>query len=348
MAARSKKKQSGSGVLPWIALLLLAVVVATFVYAHVHVVSQHTTAHHPHMPPPRQRQLEEPVPPPTPSQTKRKKTINDVTNELDPMDRLLEQSRMRAERGDVCADDVFIVHWTHVPKAGGTAFAGMAKKISCARNPAIASSNPCCVRDVCVAEGSCHSTASTCPLVQGIGKHTSNMGRLALVPCCGREWYLSTVISFLCRRGVGSGLQRGVSTRWRRGDAATRRWRRGEASLARAQYASVEYGTARTPSTRREGGVDDYRPRRRYAIRPAPTDEELAKFGLAYDPHRPYHPVSNGAAIKCLLDGVAETVVHRETERGATRRWRGCGRTKSSVASMASREANGVGERDTH
>ena len=60
----------------------------------------------------------------------------------------------------------------------------------------------------------CHSTASTCPLVQGIGKHTSNMGRLALVPCCGREWYLSTVISFL-----------------------------------------------------------------RYAIRPAPTDAELAKFG---------------------------------------------------------------------
>jgi len=134
---------------------------------------------------------------PAPSQTKRKKTINDITNELDPMDRLLEQARMRAEKGDVCADDVFIVHWTHVPKAGGTAFAGMAKKISCARNPAIASSNPCCVRDVCVAEGSCHSTASTCPLVQGIGKHTSNMGRLALVPCCGREWYLSTVISFL-------------------------------------------------------------------------------------------------------------------------------------------------------
>ena len=232
MAARSKKKQNGSGVLPWIALLLLAVVVATFVYAHVHVVSQHGTAVHPHMPPPRARQLEEPVVPtmiatPAPSPTKRRKTINDVAHELDPMDRLLEQSRMRVEAGkDVCADDVFIVHWTHVPKAGGTAFAGMAKKISCARNPSIASSNPCCVRAVCVAEGSCHSTASTCPLVQGIGKHTSNMGRLALVPCCGREWYLSTVISFL-----------------------------------------------------------------RYAIRPAPTNEELARFGLAYDPRRPYHPV---------------------------------------------------------
>ena len=33
--------------------------------------------------------------------------------------------------------------------------------------------------------------------MQGIGKHTSNMGRLDLVPCCGREWYLSTVTSFL-------------------------------------------------------------------------------------------------------------------------------------------------------
>ena len=54
-----------------------------------------------------------------------------------------------------------------------------------------------------------------------------------------------------------------------------------------------------------EGGVDGRRPRRRYAIRPAPTDEELAKFGLAYDPRRPYHPVSNGAEIKCRLDGDA-------------------------------------------
>ena len=58
MAARSRKKQNG--VLPWIALLLLAVVVATFVYAHVHVVSQHGTAVHPHMPPPRARQLRRP------------------------------------------------------------------------------------------------------------------------------------------------------------------------------------------------------------------------------------------------------------------------------------------------
>ena len=133
---------------------------------------------------------------PAPSQTKRRKTINDVAHELDPMDRLLEQSRMRAEEA-MFVPTTFHRALDARAESGGTAFAGMAKKISCARNPAIASSNPCCVRDVCVAEGSCHSTASTCPLVQGIGKHTSNMGRLALVPCCGREWYLSTVISFL-------------------------------------------------------------------------------------------------------------------------------------------------------
>lgn len=126
---------------------------------------------------------------------------------------LVVQRRSAGE--DPCHNNVFIVHWTHVPKAGGTAFASLAKRTACAKNPELAASNPCCVRDVCVAEGSCHSTASTCPFVQGIGKHTSNMGRLDVVPCCGREWYLSTVTSFL-----------------------------------------------------------------RYALRPAPTDKEIAKFGL--------------------------------------------------------------------
>jgi len=237
MAAARRKKRQSAGILPWIALLLLAVVVATFLYAHIHVATQHDHL----MPPPRaRRELEQPglaatleersttLPITTaPPALEKRRTINGAVHDLPPMDKLLEQSRMRFEAGkDVCSDDVFIVHWTHVPKAGGTAFAGMAKKISCARNPAIASSNPCCVRDVCVAEGSCHSTASTCPLVQGIGKHTSNMGRMALVPCCGREWYLSTVVSFL-----------------------------------------------------------------RYAMRPAPTEKDLAKFGLAYHPTKPFHPV---------------------------------------------------------
>lgn len=116
-----------------------------------------------------------------------------------------------------CENEVFVVHWTHVPKAGGTAFASLAKKVACKKNPWLAAINPCCIRDVCVAEGSCFSTASTCPFVQGIGKHTSNMDRLAAAPCCGRDWYVTTVVSFL-----------------------------------------------------------------RYALRPVPTREELATFGLAY------------------------------------------------------------------
>jgi len=95
------------------------------------------------------------------------------------------------------SSDLFVVHWTHVPKAGGTAFVSLAKKVACARNPGLAASSPCCVKNVCVAEGSCYATASTCPLVQGIGRHTSNMARLATAPCCSREWSLSTLPSFL-------------------------------------------------------------------------------------------------------------------------------------------------------
>ncbi|KAJ1454547.1 hypothetical protein M885DRAFT_521831 [Pelagophyceae sp. CCMP2097] len=96
-----------------------------------------------------------------------------------------------------CGEELFVVHWTHVPKAGGTAFASLTKKVACVKNPQIASSNPCCVPDVCVSEGSCFATASTCPLVQGIGKHTSNMDRLPMVPCCGTDWYRATVSAFM-------------------------------------------------------------------------------------------------------------------------------------------------------
>ena len=142
---------------------------------------------------------------PAPSQTKRKKTINDVAHELDPMDRLLEQSRMRAEGGKRRLRRRRL-HRALDARAQGRrhGVCGHGEEDFLRKEPAIASSNPCCVRDVCVAEGSCHSTASTCPLVQGIGKHTSNMGRLALVPCCGREWYLSTVISFAVRDTTGA------------------------------------------------------------------------------------------------------------------------------------------------
>ena len=37
----------------------------------------------------------------------------------------------------------------HVPKAGGTALAGLARRIACAKNPQIAHLNPCCIQDFC-------------------------------------------------------------------------------------------------------------------------------------------------------------------------------------------------------
>ena len=93
-------------------------------------------------------------------------------------------------------DDMFVVHWSHVPKAGGTAMARLAKRIACEKNPALRDVNPCC-RNVCVSEISCFATASTCPLVQGIGRHTSSMGHLVQMPCCGTEWFDRTRTSFL-------------------------------------------------------------------------------------------------------------------------------------------------------
>jgi hypothetical protein len=49
-------------------------------------------------------------------------------------------------REDQCDDALFVAHWTHVPKAGGTALAGLARRIACAKNPQIAHLNPCCVQ----------------------------------------------------------------------------------------------------------------------------------------------------------------------------------------------------------
>ena len=79
--------------------------------------------------------------------------------------------------------------------------------------------------------------------------------------------------------------------------APSRRWRAGVVEVLPSRRRAALINLV-WPRDGVEGGVDGRRPRRRYAIRPAPTDEELAKFGLAYDPHRPYHPVSNGAEIK--------------------------------------------------
>ena len=37
-------------------------------------------------------------------------------------------------REDQCDDALFVAHWTHVPKAGGTAFGDVAKRVACAAN----------------------------------------------------------------------------------------------------------------------------------------------------------------------------------------------------------------------
>lgn len=106
---------------------------------------------------------------------------------------------------------LFAVHWTHVPKAGGTAMASLARRVACVKNPWLAVVdfdvmnieahedrwlNPCCVPGLCVSEISCHATASTCPLVQGIGRHTSSMMQLADMACCSREWFDRTKNNF--------------------------------------------------------------------------------------------------------------------------------------------------------
>ena len=100
-------------------------------------------------------------------------------------------------REDQCADALFVAHWTHVPKAGGTALAGLARRIACAKNPQIKHLNPCCIQDFCADHRTCEATATTCPLVLGIGRHETAMSRLVDVPCCAREWYLATVASFM-------------------------------------------------------------------------------------------------------------------------------------------------------
>ena len=93
--------------------------------------------------------------------------------------------RLSSTLGDsLSEDELFIVHWTHVPKAGGSAFAELARKVACVKNPAIRELNPCCIPKFCAAEKACYSLSS-CPLLTGIGRHVSNMDRLRQIACCG-------------------------------------------------------------------------------------------------------------------------------------------------------------------
>ncbi|KAJ8602270.1 hypothetical protein CTAYLR_003669 [Chrysophaeum taylorii] len=144
-----------------------------------------------------------------------------------------------------CKEALFAIHWTHIPKAGGTAMANLARRVACGQNPGLARVgpekmeiatheagwlNPCCVPSLCLSEISCFASSSTCPFVQGIGRHTSSMTQLVDMACCSREWYDRTGVSFYrsAFRPAPSDSDLELAGIWREGDA----WK---ASTARAQ-----------------------------------------------------------------------------------------------------------------
>ena len=92
--------------------------------------------------------------------------------------------------------EIFAVHWVHIPKAAGSAFTRMVKRVACEMNPELRGSNPCCQAELCLSV-SCATSTSGCPIVPGIGRHTSNMALMDLLPCCGRAWARGTVGGFM-------------------------------------------------------------------------------------------------------------------------------------------------------
>ena len=143
------------------------------------------------------------------------------------------------------------------------------------------------------------------------------------------------MISFLCRRGVGSGLQY-VSRRWRK-------W--GAKSITRAVAAmACWWGRNATLETTRRAdqlGVSARWRRGTVVVRAGATRSgrrrptTLARFGLAYDPRRPYHPVKIRVMISARWrrgDGT------RRTGCAWSRRWRRRGRQRV----RAPRESGGA------
>ena len=80
-------------------------------------------------------------------------------------------------REDQCDDALFVAHWTHVPKSGGTALAGLARRIACAKNPQIKHLNPCCIQDFCADHQTC-AGRSTFP------RSTTSAGASRRGTCC--------------------------------------------------------------------------------------------------------------------------------------------------------------------
>mmetsp|Transcript_22266 Transcript_22266/g.26786 ORF Transcript_22266/g.26786 Transcript_22266/m.26786 type:complete len:631 (+) Transcript_22266:103-1995(+) len=116
---------------------------------------------------------------------------------------IVNKQHQGAEKNDIFYDkkcplqDLFIVSWTHVPKAGGTAWVELAKRYACKENKNLFEDfdgikNPCCIENLCLKDTRCDTSfAGGCPLVQNIGLHTFNGARIFDVSCnkCGIRWF---------------------------------------------------------------------------------------------------------------------------------------------------------------
>jgi len=94
------------------------------------------------------------------------------------------------------SNDLKILHWVHVPKAGGTAITSLLKKVVCQINPSIRETNPCCRKQLCLHSNACHAAVGGCPLVTAIGRHATNMAVATSVPCCSSDLAMGITASF--------------------------------------------------------------------------------------------------------------------------------------------------------
>jgi hypothetical protein len=95
------------------------------------------------------------------------------------------------------SNDLKILHWVHVPKAGGTAITALLKKVVCQINPSIRKTNPCCRKQLCLHSNACHAAVGGCPLVTAIGRHLTNMGVATSIPCCSSDLAMGITASFV-------------------------------------------------------------------------------------------------------------------------------------------------------
>ena len=95
------------------------------------------------------------------------------------------------------SNDLKILHWVHVPKAGGTAITALLKKVVCQINPSIRKTNPCCREQLCLHSNACHAAVGGCPLVTAVGRHSSNMALATSIPCCSSDLTMGITSSFV-------------------------------------------------------------------------------------------------------------------------------------------------------